>query len=223
MRFATAVLAAGVFLAGCRSGELGMDVKGPLAFEEIKKGDKAVEAGDLDTAIKHYEKALELAPAAPRWRFAYAQLLYWKGLSYSQESHHKWQQTMGNTFDFEMGKWTKLGHGLSQEEKKGLLEKSAQEKRQSVIYFNKALKQLMICDHDMNYAFEAVPFAMGIIYVFLEDHDKAIVSFERILASSRVSEDYRQKVAKAVDQIKKYKQEQELEKKPYPGIETPAP
>jgi tetratricopeptide (TPR) repeat protein len=201
------VLAVVLLLLGC--GETVPDTvyRAQESFKEVQQGDKAAVKGDLDTAITHYEKALDFTPSAPKFRFAYAQLLYWKGLTYAQESHRMYMKTEGWEFDDATGKWLDLKTKPPKEESAKLTEKSAEYKREGLIYFNKALHQLMRCDIDWNYAVEAVPYAMGLVYIFMEEYDKAIAAFKRVQVSSRVSEDYRKKIGRLIELIEEQKQD----------------
>lgn len=158
--------------------------KAQLALKEVKKGDTALEKGKLDEAIKHYKTALELTPNAPKFRFAYAQLLYLKAVTY--------------------------GYGWKEE----IEYKSEEDKRQAIIYCNKCLQQLKRCDEDWNHEVESVPFAMGRIYFMLSNYDNAIRCFERVLESDRTSDAYRDKITKTIELLKQQKRrEREKNKK----------
>lgn len=209
MRFLVAAALVSLIVVGCKSAPPSVNAA-VKATNLVKEGDKLLEKGDLDAAMKNYEEALEIVPNAPKFRLAYAQLLYWKGLAYSQSSHRDFRRTEGWVFDDPTGKWEKQ-NVPTQEEIKALMTKSAQDKREGLIYFNKSLQQLMRCDIEWNYAVESVPFAMGMVYVFMEEYAKARDSFNRVLSSTRVSKEYREKIAKVMELIEKYEKELDRE------------
>jgi tetratricopeptide (TPR) repeat protein len=172
--------------------------KAQESFKEAQQGDAAAEKGDIDAAIEHYEKTLELAPHAPRFRFTYAQLLYWKGLSFAQKSYTAFEEAFSGSAE----------EGAGEDSGKEELKKaSAEDRVQSITCFNKALKELERCDVEWNYAVEAVPYAKGIIYVFLEDYDKAIESLKRVIDSPRTSDEYRKKIEELVKKIEECRKE----------------
>jgi len=214
MKLFPAILLALLFAAGC-TGEVVPDSvqKAQDSFKLVQEGDRAAQDGDFDVALEKYEAALKLTPNAPKFRFAYSQILYWKGLTYDQESHHSYMKTLGKTFDPEINKWIDMPKIPTDKEKNELMKKSAEDRRESLIYFNKSLQQLAICDAEWKYAVEAVPFAMGIIYVLIEEHDKAKDAFERVASSSRVSDEYRNKVKEAMKKLEIYRKEAEARKK----------
>jgi tetratricopeptide (TPR) repeat protein len=207
MRFILLASLVGLIATGCASSPPPLVDKALKSTKLVREGSEAAEKGEIDKAIKCFEEALELTPNAPKYRFAYAELLYWKALSFSQASHEKWQNTLGRDWVDPLNRWESLDEELSQEEKEKLLKQSAEDKREAAIYFNKSLRQLMRCDIDWNFSVEAVPFAVGMIYIFLEEYNKAIQSFERVLSSARVSDDYRKKTARVIETIKKYQEE----------------
>lgn len=219
MRFFALATIICILAAGC-AGETVPDSvqKAQEAFKLVQEGDLAAQDNQLDTAIEKYEAALKLVPNAPKFRFAYAQLLYWKALSFDQEWHHSMMQTFGKKFDFAINKWVDMPSTPEGDDKAKLERRSAESKRESLIYFNKALHQLALVDSEWNYAVEAVPFAMGIIYFLTDEYDKSIDSFKRVVASSRISEDYRAKIEKAIEDLEQAKKESEdrkREEKPF--------
>jgi tetratricopeptide (TPR) repeat protein len=207
MKLLTGVLLFCVIAAGCTSTQSGVYQNAVKAFNEIKKGDDAVKKGDIDTALKHYEKSLELAPEAPKHRFAYAQLLYWKGLTFAQESHRKWARTEGWTLDDQVNEWQKTDAMISEAEKQLMLKKSAEWRREGLIYFTKAIRELELCDAAWGYAVEAVPYAKAITFVFMDRFDEAVREFNRVLESQRVRDDIRQKIQSVIRHIRKYQQD----------------
>jgi tetratricopeptide (TPR) repeat protein len=209
MRFLIPLMLLGLAAAGCATTESTIYTNAVEAFNEVKNGDEAVKRGDIDTAIKHYEKSLELAPDAPKHRFAYAQLLYWKGLTYAQDSHTKWAETMGWEIESDINEWHKTNKQLSEDEKQLMLKKSAEWRREGLVYFTKAIRELEICDAAWGYAVEAVPYAKGIVFVFMDKFDEAVKEFNRVLESQRVRDDIRQKIQNVVNHIKKYQQDLE--------------
>lgn len=183
-----------------------------LSFKEAKKAEQAAQESDIDAAIAHYEKVLELTPNASRYRFEYAQLLYQKGLAFSEESHRAFQKSLGRVFDSEKGEWSQSEAALQEGEKLELANKSTELDRQSQVYFNKSLMQLMRCDADWNYAVERVPEAMAMVYVQMEDYDNALAAFKRILDSPRTTEEYREKMNKVIERIEQQKKNTPEEK-----------
>ena len=206
MRFIAAALVVCFAVTGCRSIPPAV-WKAMEATRLVKAGSEATEKGEIDAAIEKFEKALGLTPNAPRYRFAYAELLYWKALSYSQASHREWQKTLGREFVDDIAKWENSSVKLSEEEKEKLVKESAENKREGIVYFNKCLRHLVRCDNDWDYAVEAVPLAMGMVYIFLEKYDNAIEAFERVHASARVSDKYREQIGKVIKLVKGYKKE----------------
>ncbi len=177
--------------------------KAIAAFNEVKAGDKACEQSDIDTAIKHYEKALKLAPEAPKHRYTYAQMLYWKGLSYMQQSQTDFQKSLGASAGESMGEWLKSPATLSDKEKKELEKKNEECRRRGKLYFEKTLKELIRCDVAWNYAVEAVPFAKGIVLVMMDRFDEAKSEFKRVLDSARIEDDMKQKIKGVIELIDK--------------------
>jgi hypothetical protein len=116
-----------------------------------------------------------------------------------------------------------MGKELSPQEKAEHLKKSAEHKREAHIYFNKALRQLMICDRDYDYAVEKIPEAMAMVYVQMEDFDNAVLSFQRLLKSSRVTDDYKTKIREVIKAIREHQEEveknRELEAPDVPGTQ----
>ncbi len=218
MKYLIAALVVSLVAAGCSSIPQAVDAA-QRAFALVKEGDKAGEKGDLDTAIEKYEKALDLAPRAPRHRFAYAQFLYLKGVSYSVASHSIWVETEGRTFDAEIGRFVPMEKELTPEEKAEHLKKSAEYKRKAHIYFNKSLQQLALCDRDYKYAVERVPEAMAMVYVQMEDFNNAVLSFQRVLTSSRVRDNYKAKIREVIKAIRDHQKEVERNRE----IEVPGP
>lgn len=211
MRFLIPVLLVGLAAAGCATTESTVYNNAVEAFNEVKKGDEAIKKGDLDAAMKHYERALEIAPEAPKHRFAYAQILYWKGLTYAQESHRKWAETVGWKLDDDINEWQKSDAQLSEAEKQLKLKSSAEMRREGLIYFTKAIRELEFCDAAWGYAVEAVPYAKGIVFIFMDKFDEAAREFNRVLESQRVRDDIRQKIQNVVKHIRKYQQDLENE------------
>lgn len=207
MKYLIGVLLLCVIATGCKTTESEAYDKAVMAFKEVKKGDEAVKKGDMDTAIKHYEKALEIAPEAPKHRFAYAQLLYWKGLTYAQDSHRKWAGTVGWELDDKINEWQKSNKQLSEDEKQLMLKTSAEWRREGLIYFTKSIRELEICDAAWGYAVEAVPYAKGIVFVFMDKFDEAVKEFNRVLESQRVRDDIREKIRNIIKHIRKYQQD----------------
>lgn len=211
MRYLIAAVIVGFAVGGCKSIDMSPAGRGVRAFRHIREGDRLLGNGDLDGSIKEYEAALELTPNAPRFRFAYAQLLYWKALGYDQDSHLKWQQRHGRDFDFETLEWAALNKKLSSEKKGELLKTSKEDMRQAIIYYKKSLQELTRCDFEWNQAVESVPFAMGMVYFMLVKYDEAIRCFERVLESGRASDSYREKMTKAIKLLREHKRKVEEE------------
>ncbi len=207
MKLLTGMMLFCLIAAGCASTQSDAYENAVKAFNEIKKGDEALKKNDLDTAIKHYEQSLAIAPEAPKHRFAYAQLLYWKGLTYAQASHREWARTEGWTLDDKINEWQKTQDALSEAEKQLKLKKSAEWRREGLIYFTKAIRELELCDAAWGYAVEAVPYAKGIVFVFMDRFDDAVKEFNRVLESQRVRDDIRQKIQNVIKHIRKYQQD----------------
>jgi len=189
--------------------------KAVAAFNEIKAGDEACEQGDMDTAIRHYEKALKIVPEAPKHRFGYAQLLYWKGLSYVQQSPSAFQKSLETLPGESVSEWLKSPAKLSDGERKELENRSDECRRRGESYFKKALEELTRCDADWGYAVEAVAFAKGIVNVMMDRFAYAVGEFKRVLESKRVSDETRREVKALIDRITEYqKQLGQREKEP---------
>ena len=207
MKYLIGALLLCVIAAGCKTTESVEYNKAVEAFKEVKNGDEAVKKGDIDTAIKHYEKALEIAPEAPKHRFAYAQLLYWKGLTFAQASHREWARTEGWVLDDKINEWQKSQAGLTEAEKQLKLKTSAEWRREGLIFFTKSIRELELCDAAWGYAVEAVPYAKGIVFVFMDKFDDAVREFNRVLESQRVRDDIQEKIRNIIKHIKKYQQD----------------
>jgi tetratricopeptide (TPR) repeat protein len=209
MKFLIVLAMTGLVAAGCSS--VPPTVKAAQdAFKHVKMADKAATKGDIDTAIEHYEMALDLAPGqARKWRFAYAQLLYLKGLSFDVASHSALHKTFGNLFDKETGRWTRLENELSKKEKEEEIGKFKDYKYKALVYFHKAIQQLKRCDMEFNFAVEDVADAMAIVYVMMEEWDNAKRQIRRLLTSSRVPDGYKANLRKVIKLIEKHQREAE--------------
>ena len=213
MKFSITVLLICLIFAGCASVPESVRLA-QEAFSNVKLGDEAAGKGDIDTAIAHYEKALELTPRAPKWRIMYAQILYLKGLCYDVESHSSLDKTRGWEFDTEIGKFRELQGKLTKEQEQEELHKFKKNKREALAYFNKALNELRRCDIEFNFAEDRVPEAMALIFIMKEDYDNAKVQLKRLLDSSRVKDSYKEDIRKALRKIENHQHEIEKKKPP---------
>jgi tetratricopeptide (TPR) repeat protein len=213
MRFLIPLMLLGLAAAGCATTESTIYTNAVEAFNEVKNGDEAVKRGDIDTAIKHYEKALKLAPEAPKNRFGYAQLLYWKGLSYVQECQTAFQKSLGALSGDSLKEWLNGPAKLSDEEKRELQNRDNECRRRGESYFKKALEELTRCDADWGYAVEAVAFAKGIVNLVMERFGYANGEFKRVLESKRTSEETKREVKALIEKITQYQRELGKEEK----------
>ncbi|MFH1422256.1 MAG: hypothetical protein ABIH42_06040 [Planctomycetota bacterium] len=205
------ILAVMFIFTACKSGPMTAEERAKEATRLVKAGSDDFRRGDVDAAIAKFEEALKLEPAWTHAIKAYAELLYNKAVGYAQYSDKLWGKYLGKEFDEVTLRWQSAEEALSEKEKEEAKKNSEETQRKAFLYFRKSLEQLKMLEMLLEGSDDNVTCAIGIIHVFLLEFDKAIESFEKVLASPRVEDqkvkDIIKKVIESIREYKKYEEE----------------